>query len=155
MKLIPLTQNKFATVDDEDFDYLNQWKWYCNNYGYAVRDIRVTSKIKKIILMHRVINKTPLEFETDHIDRNPLNNQKKNLRTVTSSQNKMNKGKRKDNTSGYKGITWNKKAHKWQAQIELNGKGIYLGLYSNIQGAWLAHEWGEKVYFKEFRSNYL
>lgn len=142
MKKIKLTQGKFALVDDEDFDYLNQMKWYFNSgTGYA----RTTIKGKKHY-MHRMINKTPKGLHTDHIDRNKLNNCKSNLRTVTNIINSWNKGKTIKNTSGVNGVTWSKRYSKWQAQLKIKGINHYLGRYDNIKDAELARKQGEILY---------
>lgn len=150
MKKIKLTQGEYALVDDEDFEYLNQWKWFLKSSGYVIRTQRFGerkyNKSKKIY-MHRLINNTPEDLQTDHLDRNKLNNQKMNLRSVTNQQNCINKGLQKNNTSGYKGICWLTQNNKWRVRIKVNGKEIPLGCYSTIQGAWLARRWGERLYF--------
>ncbi len=95
MKLIPLTQGKFAQVDDEDYDYLNQWKWYTTKNHktfYAARHIRINGK-QKLIYMHRVIMNIIKGYKTDHIDHNGLNNQKYNLRICTCQENNRNRKK--------------------------------------------------------------
>ena len=74
MKYIKLTQNKFALVDDGNFEFLNQWKWYFNG-GYAVRGY------PKRILMHRVILNSPNGMEIDHKNRNKLDNSKNHSRS--------------------------------------------------------------------------
>ena len=143
MKRIKLTKGKVVLVDDEDFDFLNQWKWKYHKDNYAVRTIYGG----KQLYMHRVINNTPRTILTDHIDRNGLNNQRNNLRNVTYSQNAMNTGLYKHNTSGYKGVIWNKQKNKWQAQIQVFRKVIHLGFYINIKDAAIAREEGEKKYY--------
>mgnify|MGYP001587102236 CR=1 FL=1 len=143
MKPIKLTQGKYAIVDDEDFEWLNQWKW-CVNHDYAVR----TVEKGKMIWMHKIINKTPTGYLTDHINRNKLDNRKENLRTVTSSQNKINVGLRKDNTSGYAGISWHKKIKKFYVRIKINQKNIDLGYYYDFKYALLARKWGEGYYWE-------
>ena len=90
MKTIPLTQGKVAIVDDEDYTWLMQWKWH-SSYGYAMRRERTWSGKQKGIFMHRVVNKTPLGLETDHINRNKLDNRKENLQSVTHQENTCNK----------------------------------------------------------------
>ena len=154
MKLIPLTQNKFTSVDDSDFDWLNQWKWHYMK-GYATRR-KYLSRFKgdkefEDIYMHRLINETPIGIETDHKDFNKLNNQKDNLRIASRSQNMMNTNKHQDNTSGYKGVYWHKQRQKWWAKICINYKNISLGLYKTIQEAIVARNLAEERYFKEFR----
>ncbi len=105
MKKIPLTQGKFALVDDEDFEYLNQWKWKFLS-GYAAR-----KKGKKTIYMHRLVNNTLDNKSTDHINMNKSDNRKENLRSSTSSQNKFNRDSM-GGSSKYKGVSWNKKREK-------------------------------------------
>lgn len=155
MKRIKLTQQKFAIIDNNDFDWLNQWKWFYNNQGYAVRSkyIRSSGYGKKdgksmTIYMHNLINKTPSNLETDHINRNKLDNRKENLRSVTRNQNQMNLGLIRSNTSGFKGVGWSKKNQNWVAYIGINYKFKFLGYYQNIQDAVRTRkEYEEKISF--------
>lgn len=151
MKEIYLTQNKQVMVDDADYDFLNQWKWYFANNGYAMRSIylgKINGKYKyKNIFMHHLIINPFKDLEVDHINRNRLDNRKENLRLVTSSQNKINCIKRKHNTSGYKGVSWEKRCKKWVAYLTFNKIRKHLGYFHNIQGAILARKWGERLYF--------
>jgi len=147
MKKILLTRGKFTIIDDENFEFLNQYKWYCDAYGYAVRDVG-GRKNKKHIHMHRIINNTPENFFTDHINRNTFDNRKSNLRTVTGSQNGINRGLNKNNTSGFRGVVWRKDIEKWQASLKLNYKTIYLGCYKTIKEAVDNRKKAEKEYFK-------
>ena len=89
MKLIQLTKGKQAIVDDDDYEELNQFKWYSNN-GYVCRAIKING-VYKTIPLHRTVNKTPIGLETDHINRNKLDNRKSNLRSVSRSINNFNK----------------------------------------------------------------
>jgi len=157
MKYIKLTRGKRAIVDDSDFEFLNQWKWFCDKNGYVARDSFSKEKYKLLtykkrssanerVYMHRLVNKTPNRLETDHINRNKLDNRKNNLRAVTRSQNEINKGLSSNNTSGYRGVTWNKNIKKWMAQIKLNSKNIYLGCFEDIQCAVSARKQGELLY---------
>ena len=124
MKTIALTQEKFALVDDEDFEHLNRWKW-CFANGYAVRD----GGKQMTILMHRVVNNTPDGLETDHRNQDRLDNRKANLRNATNSQNQMNRAKSSGCSSRYKGVYWNKRDSKWMARIKINGKLTHLGYF--------------------------
>lgn len=131
MQKIPLRRGGYAIVDDEDYEYLMQWKWRRTTLGYAVRTI---SKSTRVIWLHRVINKTPVGFETDHINEDKLDNRRSNLRTVTHGQNNMNR-LNKRNTSGHKGVCWHKASRKWLVQIHANGRKHYLELYADIDEA--------------------
>ena len=139
MAEIKLTKGKVTIIDDEDFDYLNQWKWYYNS-GYAVRGF------PKRILMHRLINKTPIYLETDHINRNKLDNRKSNLRNVTSQENNFNTTIRKDNTSGIKGVWWHDKIKRWRVQLNISGIRLYFGSYTNLSEAISVRKDVEKIY---------
>jgi hypothetical protein len=134
MKEIKLTRNKVALVDDEDFDYLNQFKWCVrkrknSTIYYAFRSKRIAGK-KTVIHMHRVI----LGLEDpgiicDHKDHNGLNNQKYNLREANYSQNNSNRTSRKNSSSKYLGVSWNKQQGKWHAQIKKGLLRIHLGYF--------------------------
>lgn len=135
MKQIKLTKGQNAIVDDVDFEWLNQWKWYANkgcNTFYAQRKLRINKKCITVI-MHREI--LGLKYGdgkcVDHIDGNGLYNKRSNLRICTNSQNQHNQKVRISGTSQFKGVTWNKGSRKWQSLIRYNGKKIHLGLFSN------------------------
>lgn len=145
LRKIQLTQEKFTLVDDEDYESLMQWKWYYNN-GYAVRKIK-----GKQTFMHRVVSKTPRGMHTDHINGNTLDNRKKNLRSCKNSQNRMNQKKRvKPASSIYKGVTFHKAMNKWQSQIQIDGKSVYLGIYSTQGEAAIAYNIGAVKHHGEF-----
>lgn len=152
MKEIQLTQGLVALVDDEDYEYLNQWKWHAHKQtrsGY--RAIRAVNK--KIIIMARVI--MGLEDKgllIDHKDRNGLNNQKSNLRLCTKQQNNFNKTPHKTSTSKYLGVCLEKrlKNRKWRATITHNYKQIPLGRFENEQDAAAAYNLKAKELFGEF-----
>lgn len=86
----------------------------------------------------------------DHKDRNELNNRKYNLRPATAVENSRNKKKRKDNSSGFIGVSWNKSTQKWRARIHLNKKEITIGLFENKKDAVKARLNAEKEYYGEF-----
>ena len=145
MKKIKLTQGRYAIVDDEDYKYLNKYKWCFGSNDYAMRVVD-----KETILMHRVINKTPESMITDHINHDKLDNRKNNLRTCTKAQNRINAKMNKNNNSGYKGVTWNKLGRKWRAYIRINGKSKHLGYFDNKEEANKAYNIISKKYFGEF-----
>lgn len=129
MKRIKLTQGKYALVDDADFEYLNKFKWCINNSGYAVR--RVGGRKAKLTIMHRVLMGAQEGQEVDHANRDKLDNRMSNLRFVTRAQNIANTPLSKRNTSGFKGVHWNKAKGKWQIRIGFEGKVVSLGYHNN------------------------
>jgi hypothetical protein len=136
MKRIPLTQGKFALVDDADFEWLNQWKWRVN-HGYARRALYENGKRAGDISMHRLINNTPAGLDTDHINRDKLDNRRDNLRSATRSQNNFNTPPPKNNKSGTKGVWYSKRWGLWYAQIKVKGKRYNLGS-SQVKGGAVA-----------------
>jgi len=144
MLSIVLSQNKFALIDDEDFERVNKYKWYLSTDKYAIRQIGRG----KFIYMHRFINKTPKGVDTDHINRNKLDNRKCNLRTASRSLNTRNSSLRNDNTSGYKGVDFYKRVKKWRVRISINKKNISLGYFNFLEDAILARRNGEILLWK-------
>lgn len=152
MKLIPLTQDKFAKVDDEYYKDVIKLKWHFNN-GYACHTYKENGKTKSIS-MHRYIAIPPQTFEVDHINGDKLDNRKSNLRIVTPAQNKWNTGKTKLNTSGFKGVTWNKQHGLWQVKIRHNNKRIHVGYFDDVINAGEAYTRAAKNLYGEYAFNY-
>lgn len=125
-------------------------KWHYNN-GYAVHTWRKDGK-SHAITMHKLLMNTPKGMETDHINTNKLDNRRSNLRIVTSAQNKWNVGKRTSNTSGHKGVIYNKHHKKWYTRIRVDGRRVELGYYSDLQDAIEAYKRAEEVYHGEYAS---
>ena len=92
----------------------------------------------------------PKDMVVDHINMNPLDNRKCNLRICTMQQNNFNKKEQTNNTSGRVGVTWDKQTNKWRAQIQVNGKSIKLGRFKNKEDAIKARLQAEMKYYKEF-----
>jgi hypothetical protein len=149
MKQIPLSQGKIAFVDDEDFDWLNQYKWCAyqpNSKGtyYATRNITYTDGTCSMVQMHREILGLSLGDRGlgDHKDRNGLNNQKHNLRVGSKALNSHNSKLQSNNSSGYRGVYWHKNRSKWVVRIGIHGVPKYCGVYDDVVEA-------AKVYDKE------
>lgn len=141
MKKIPLTQGQVALVDDADYEWVSQWRWYahwsrCTKSFYAERTIRFANGKQTTIGMHRaLLGLEPGDKrQADHINHDTLDHRRENLRIVTSQQNRFNQ---RDS----KGYHWDRHAKKFQARIGLNGKQQHLGLYdlaSDARAAYLA-----------------
>jgi hypothetical protein len=151
MKTIPLTKGKFAIVDDEDFEWLNQWKWQLSWNGYAIRHKHIRLGLHKytseIVRMHRLINKTPLGNLTDHINRDKLDNRKINLRNANKSINSINRDRPSNNKSGIRGVYWDKFNNKWRAELKINGIKKSLGRFFDKRDAVLARKEAERIYY--------
>ena len=132
MKKIPLTRGYFAIVDDEDFEKVNAYKWYCmtrRHHKYAAKSFRVNG-VKTVLQMHRfVLNLFDSSKMIDHINGNGLDNRKENIRICTASDNAKNKILPASNKSGFKGVCWHKRDKKFYAQIKVNNKMQYLGVF--------------------------
>lgn len=150
MKEIRLPHDKYAIVDDGDFDNLNKHKWHINTKGYAIRHGKSDDGLDRGVRMHREIMCAPEDMQVDHINRNKLDNRKSNLRLCNNSQNHMNKDKRVDNSSGYPGVSWSKISNKWHVYLNIDGVRKNLGFYSDIKEAIKVRKEAEKIHYKEF-----
>lgn len=153
MKEISLPSGQSVLLDDEDFNYLNQFKWKAHKAKhtiYASRNIKVSGKWKTI-LMHRVIlNLNDKNTFTDHIDLNGLNNQKHNLRIANRSQNNANRKSTKNSSSKFLGVFFNKKTGKWYASVRKDNKHNHLGYFFDEIEAAKAYNEAAKIFHGEF-----
>ncbi len=153
MKEIQLNHKKVALVDDEDYEYLNQWKWFakkCKCTWYPIRMLLLNNGKRKAFPMHKEIMSPPKGMETDHKDHNGLNCQKDNMRNCTRQQNTQNQRKQPNRSSKYKGVCWHKFHNKWSCRITLNGKTKHLGYFKFEIKAALAYNKAAKGLFGEF-----
>lgn len=130
--------------DLEDYNLIKDYCWYKDNDGYIV-----SKSEDEFIKMHRLVMNCPSGMDVDHIYHQTYDNRKNELRIVTRSQNSMNQIIKKNNTSGFKGICWDKENDKWLASIMLNYKNINLGRFNDINDAINVRKEAEEKYFKE------
>ncbi len=151
---IKLTQGKYAIVDVEDFEQLNQHKWLCTHAGYALRAAPNKSgkgpkQVK--IPMHRLLCLVPDGMFVDHINRNPLDNRKANLRPATHRQNVWNrKLTRKTKKTRYTGVHWDNRREKWQVLVRIDGRNRGFGSYADEVEAARAYDRVAKQHRGEF-----
>ena len=133
-----------ALIDLEDIDKVRNHKWsYNSNYVRSANNIR----------LHRLIIDCPKDMVVDHINHDPLDNRKENLRICTQQQNCMNRSKTSKNTSGTVGVCWHKSSSKWIARIKINGKYKALGSFNTKEEAIQARKNAEVEYFGEYKNN--
>lgn len=149
MKTITIKNRKNITfkviVDDDTFEWASKLKWNICRNGYARRSHYEKGKLLKTILLHREVIGAESK-EVDHKNGNTLDNRRKNLRLCDHKENMKNrKGFGK---SQYKGVS--KQKNKWQSAIKVNGKQIYLGVFSNEIDAAKAYNKVAKKYQGEF-----
>lgn len=137
-------------IDLEDVGKCKKFKWNVAK-GYVKTNID-----GHILYLHRyLLNINDKNIKVDHVDRDILNNQKSNLRLCSQSENSKNiKLIRINNTSGHKGITWDKQTQKWVAQIVVNYKNIKLGRFNDVNEAIKVRNEAELYYFDKFSPLY-
>lgn len=154
---VRLTKGYTTQIDDVDAD-LARFKWQVfvlGTWAYAVRGTpkngkQPSGRLHRLIL-GRILGRDLLGSEyVDHIDGDPLNNRRSNLRVCTLAQNSHNAKRRKDNTSGYKGVYFDKSKKKWRAHIKLNNKRKMLGMFKTAEEAYERYCAAAKELFGEF-----
>lgn len=155
MKEIRLTKGFVAIVDDEDFEFLSQWKWHANASAarrtYAMRNSAPDADGKRAhIMMHRVVCAVAPGEEVDHINGNGLDNRRANLRPVTRGQSMWNRAPNASGSSRHKGVYWHKQHRKWVAAIQVNKKRVHIGLFTSEDAAARAYAERAAAEFGEF-----
>lgn len=142
MKRIPLRASDgsvcaWAFVDDADFEWLNQWRWYLKN-GYAGRSAGPRGGRRTVYVHRLILGLEPGDpRQGEHENRNPLDCQRSNLRIATraDADNKQNLSLQVNNTSGYRGVVWSKRVRKWLARTQIDGRSNHLGCFDTPEEA--------------------
>ena len=160
-RLIQLTQGYWTIIDDEDYDRISRLRWHAakdRSNVYARRGVRVPGVGVRMEFLHSFIISVPDGFFPDHINRNTLDNRKRNLRICTKGQNCQNRNPhtRVNKHSKYKGVSY-KRGYKgnplskpWSALIRVDGKLIHLGYFASESEAAIAYDRAAREHFKEF-----
>ena len=152
MKEILLTGGLVTQVDDEDYEYLNQFKWRINRGSngvpYAIKC--GSPRYENPVLMHRFILGCPNGIAVDHRDMNTLNNTRINIRIADYTQNNANRIKQKNNTSGFRGVCWERNRARWRAKIAFHRKRIHLGYFKCKEDAIKAYRLAAIKIFGEY-----
>lgn len=160
MKYIPLFQASefprtiihLTLVDDEDYDELMKYRWCLSSKSYVICNNYYAQGKRIPLIMHRHILQPSPELFVDHINHDKLNNRRSNLRVCTGSQNMMNKVKRADNTTGFKGVGKRSEyiSKPYYAQIKVQTKRLHLGTFATPQEAHEAYKQAALKYHGEF-----
>lgn len=152
---VPLTKDQLAVIDETDADLL-AFKWCASKSGkafYAQRAVKRADGVWTIERLHRVIAaRMGISGNPDHKNRDSLDCRRENLRPATPSQNSANRSRQSNNTSGFKGVSFRRRAGKWRADIKVHGKQRSIGLFSDPVEAARAYDEAAKKTFGEFAS---
>ena len=150
IQLYPLKNNKVMIVDENVYYEVNSFKWTLGNNGYAYREVWNKMSRTKIPL-HRLLAKAKKGEVVDHKNCDKLDNRVENLRICTQSDNCKNQIIKSNNKSGFKGVSWDKRASRWSVFITHNYKHIFGGYFTNkIEAAKKYNELAHK-YHREFK----
>jgi hypothetical protein len=142
MKKLPIWDKKmevaaYTLVDDDVFIWAKKFRWRLN-HKYVSRTSVDENRKKREVLLHReIMSPMAKGYNTDHINRNTLDNRRKNLRVVSRSGNNLNSKIPKNNSSGYKGVQL--VGNRWRAAIGYKGGRKYLGRFDNAEEAYQAY----------------
>lgn len=159
MKEIPLSRGRVALIDDEDYERVSAigaWVVQLDEHTAYARHNECSDGVRSAILMHSLI--TGWAY-VDHRNGDGLDNRRANLREATHAQNMGNKRLYRTNTSGFKGVTYERRGGRWVASIQVNGRKRYLGTFASPQEAAHIYDtaalsaWGEfaRINFPENR----
>lgn len=153
MKEIVLAKGQIALVDDEDFEWLSKMRWRANVKEHTSYVERSASKSHghRRISMHRMIMGDPAGKSIDHVNGNGLDNRRCNLRICTTAENSRNKCIQKNNTTGFKGVSFRANRGRFTARImHPCGKYMSLGCFDTAHDAALAYDAAAKILHKDF-----
>lgn len=140
-------------ISREDAQTALLYKWSFTNGPSGqdyVRAIDRSTKPPRQVKLHRLIMNAPEGMHVDHINGDPLDNRRENLRIATPQQNQANSRKRAAATSHYKGVSWHKKSKQWRATINFNRKQEHLGFFKDQDLAAAAYDARARQLFGEF-----
>jgi len=150
MREIQLTKGLVTLVDDEDYEFLSQWKWHAHkkrNLFYAARsEYRPSDQGNTRLSMHRILLSVGPRVQVDHQNGNTLDNQRHNLRISTHSQNLQNCKIRSHNTSGFVGVYWHPKNQNFYCKLRTK----HIGCFDTAEQAARARDAAARLHFGSF-----
>lgn len=142
MKEIEIKGGSKVIIDEDFFGKATLDKWRISSWGYVVNG--------KGKYLHRIVMEAKEGEQIDHINRNKLDNRKENLRVCSCSENQWNRDKTRSNSSGFKGVSFHKKANKWQVYIRIKNIPKYIGIFPDKVSAAKAYDNEAKKLYGKF-----
>lgn len=137
-----LGAGKVTLIDEADLPLVTASRWHLNN-GYAR-----TKRDNRMLLMHRLLLDPPDGMYVDHINGDRLDNRRANLRLVTPAQNMWN---RRPNTGRRaKGARWRERRGKWESEIKVGNRTVYLGMFPTREQALAAYDEASRRFHGEY-----
>jgi hypothetical protein len=134
MKYLKLTNDsRRVKIDNEDWDKVNEHRWYVHSAYVCTHFNKRTIAISKFVM-------DDFDGYYDYIDRDRFNAQKANLRKCTFQEAMFNKALYSHNSSGFRGVSWHKCKKKWVAQITINKRLHYIGAFASAEEAAIAYD---------------
>lgn len=149
-KIVFLSNGGQTIVDNIDYKKVSKLKWTRTKSNVLHNGYDKKTGERVAFTLHKFLMNTPKGFCVDHINGNPYDNRRSNLRICTTAQNTKNRGMSKHNTSGYKGVCFYKNVNKWVARITNNKKQYCLGYFSDKIDAAIAYNNAATTYHGEF-----
>lgn len=147
---VELTQGQVTRVDADALDTLYGYLFHAAFIYNAFYAATICPTEKRRLYLHRIVTNAPRGLEVDHINGDRLDNRRENLRLVPHRLNQKNIGLNRKNTSGVKGVYWERTRNKWHAQISVENRIIFLGRFDTLEEGKAAYAAASKKYHGEY-----
>lgn len=135
---IALSSGDLLLFDEVDRAFVERYRWYADRGHstlYAKTNVLGENGRRTTAYLHRLLLSAPKGLVVDHINHNGLDNRRGNLRLGTQGQNLANLQSLARNTSGARGVAWDKSINRWRARINIGGRQHFLGTYKEFDEA--------------------